>query len=406
MHEATREHGVRHRLHQAGFNALYRRTLIYNQCWEDPKLDRVALELNADSEVLVITSAGCNALDYLLLEPRRVHAVDANPRQTALLELKIAGIKALDWQTYFQVFGKGLYPEMKKLYRGTLRQHLSPESQAFWDKNWKWWKKGKVRRSFFDHGLAGVFARMFTMYVAARPALKESLQRLTECTDMDEQRRVWDEEVAGMIFSKPVRWTLERQATMNLVGVPYEQQRTTAESHGEGIAGYVYDSLGNVVHNTFARENYFYRVYLEGGYTPECCPEYLKQQNFERLKGLTDRISVSTTLITDYLRSGAARPSHLVLLDHMDWMGTAFPDSLVEEWEAILDVSEPGARILFRSGEKDPAFLDKVQVRGRSLRDTLDWNHELASELHPMDRVGTYASFWIGNLKTNDAPSA
>jgi len=246
---------------------------------------------------------------------------------------------------------------------------------------------------------------MVTMSVAARPALKDSLSRLTECTDMDQQRRVWDDEVAGLIFSKPVRWTLERQATMNLVGVPYEQQRTTAESHGEGIAGYVYDSLSNVVHNTLARDNYFYRVYLEGGYTPDCCPEYLKQENFERLKGLVDRISATTTLITDYLRSGAATPTHLVLLDHMDWMGTAFPESLAEEWEAIFDVASPAARILFRSGEKDPAFLDEVRVRGRSLRESLDWDLDLAKRLHPNDRVGTYASFWISNLKTDPAAS-
>ena len=32
----------------------------------------------------MITSGGCNALDYLLDEPRRIYAVDMNPRQNAL----------------------------------------------------------------------------------------------------------------------------------------------------------------------------------------------------------------------------------------------------------------------------------------------------------------------------------
>ena len=38
----------------------------------------------------MLTSAGCNALDYLLDGPAEIHAVDVNFRQNALLELKAA----------------------------------------------------------------------------------------------------------------------------------------------------------------------------------------------------------------------------------------------------------------------------------------------------------------------------
>ncbi|PON16624.1 hypothetical protein C2W62_17495 [Candidatus Entotheonella serta] len=31
-------------------------------------------------------------------------------------------------------------------------------------------------------------------------------------------------------------------------------------------------------------DNYFWQVYLRGTYTPSCCPEYLKEENFARLK--------------------------------------------------------------------------------------------------------------------------
>ena len=48
------------------FQMVHMRNLVYNTCWEDPRLDRVALELGPDENVLVITSAGCNALDYAL----------------------------------------------------------------------------------------------------------------------------------------------------------------------------------------------------------------------------------------------------------------------------------------------------------------------------------------------------
>ena len=48
------------------FNSVHRNNLVYNTCWEDPRLDREALDFQPDDQVMVITSAGCNALDYAL----------------------------------------------------------------------------------------------------------------------------------------------------------------------------------------------------------------------------------------------------------------------------------------------------------------------------------------------------
>lgn len=93
-------HSITGRFHDALFAALYSRSLIYNACWEDPAVDRAALALGPGDTVLVITSAGCNALDYALAGAGRVHAVDANPRQTALLQLKLAAVAALNHEDF------------------------------------------------------------------------------------------------------------------------------------------------------------------------------------------------------------------------------------------------------------------------------------------------------------------
>ena len=66
------------------------------------------MDIGPDDRILVITSAGCNALDYLLDSPMSVHAIDANPRQNALLELKAAGIRTLDYEDFFKIFGDGI----------------------------------------------------------------------------------------------------------------------------------------------------------------------------------------------------------------------------------------------------------------------------------------------------------
>ena len=89
------------------FHNIHNRNLVYNTCWEDPRCDRELLELDANSQVVMITSAGCNALDYLLDEPASIHCIDMNPRQNHLLELKLAGIRSLSFETFFDLFGRG-----------------------------------------------------------------------------------------------------------------------------------------------------------------------------------------------------------------------------------------------------------------------------------------------------------
>ena len=90
------------------FSWIHGNNLVYNTCWEDPRIDKKALNLTPKDNVLVITSAGCNALSYALSGVNHVYAVDMNYRQNALLDLKIAAIKELEYETFFQLFGEGV----------------------------------------------------------------------------------------------------------------------------------------------------------------------------------------------------------------------------------------------------------------------------------------------------------
>ena len=112
------------------FEVIHHNNLVYNTCWEDPRLDRAALDLGPGDTVLVLTSAGCNVLDYALCAPRRIHAVDVNPRQNALLALKLAGIRRLDFERFFAMFGRGHLPEVREVYRDALRDELDDWSRA------------------------------------------------------------------------------------------------------------------------------------------------------------------------------------------------------------------------------------------------------------------------------------
>lgn len=388
----------RDRLDHFVFNAIYSRTLVYNACWEDPAVDRQVLGVTSDDNLLVITSAGCNVLDYALLAPKRIYAVDSNPRQTALLELKLAGIRHLSFDDFFAAFGNGYHPEFRALYTKHLRDDLSEFARGFWDKQCGWFTS--KRGSFYFHGLSGLVASGVRRYFKMRPRLRLAVDEMIGARDLHEQRDIYDQRIAPLLWNRMVNWTISRQFVMSLLGVPYPQRKLVEAQHSRGIAGFIRDCVEHVFRQLPLASNYFWRLYLTGRYDRECCPEYLKEEGFAALKnGLVDRVSPHTTTVTEFLKGHDEQISRFVLLDHMDWMSSYYPDALIEEWNAICERAAPGARILLRSAHAKPAYLEELKIGpdGRRLRELFTFLDAEASALQTQDRVHTYPGFVIAH---------
>jgi S-adenosylmethionine-diacylglycerol 3-amino-3-carboxypropyl transferase len=151
------------------------------------------------------------------------------------------------------------------------------------------------------------------------------------------------------------------------------------------------------------KDNYFWRVYINGEYTPDCCPEYLKAENFDQLRNdALDRVTTNTNSVQGFLEKHDGKISRFILLDHMDWLSDAYFSLLESEWQAILERAAPGARLIWRSGGLRTDFIDKIELNHagglQHLTPLLSYNTELAAELHQKDRVHTYGSFYIADL--------
>ena len=388
------------RLNQRVFDALHGRSLVYNTCWEDPALDREAMQLTRDDTVLMITSAGCNALDYALEGPQRIHAVDANPRQGALLELKIAGIRRLSHDDFFSIFGEGAHPRFNELYRDHLRAELSPWAQTFWDHRIRWFSGSGWRDSFYFHGLSGLVARLARTYIGKRGELACGMRDLLEADDLDHQRAIYDTQVAPRLWTPRMQWAVSRQTTMSLLGVPHAQTKEVAKAHADGVAGFIRASVDRIFRDLPLWTNYFWTVYLRGCYTRDNCPRYLSVEGFTALKaGLVESIRVHTATLSGFMRGNAVSPTRFVLLDHMDWMSHFRPADLAEEWDLIRQRAAPAARILFRSADSRAAYLDQVRTRdGRTITDQLRFSEATSAALHARCRVGTYGGFHIAEF--------
>ncbi len=373
------------------FRFLYARHLVYNQCWEDPRVDEKALGLEDRDRVLAITSAGCNVLDYAL-SGARVLAVDANPRQNHLLSLKIAGIRALDFESFFEFFGLGGSARSREIYVDALRHSLPEEARTYWDDAIVAFVPARSRgSSFYYSGTAGFFARVVRLYLEHVPPLRRALEGVLAAGGIEEQMEIYRRAVRPRLLGGAVTRLVGSRGALSLLGVPGPQRDLVASGAG-GVAAYLRACLDHVMSVALLRENYFWSVYLTGSYGRACCPEYLKPGPFERLKaGLVDNIAIETGLLSDVVARSAGTYSVFVLLDHMDWLA-ASPSLIEAEWREIRGKASPGARVIFRSGSPDASFLPV------SVADGLRFDRSRAEALHRLDRVGTYGSFHIAEI--------
>lgn len=377
--------------HDMVFRHVHNSNLIYNTAWEDPRLDRQLMKLTPRSRVVMITSAGCNALDYLLDDPAEIHAVDMNYRQNALLELKQALVGQDDFQTLFEMFGLGSHPDYAAVYQ-RVRGALSEPAQKFWDRRIGFFNPASLKKSFYYHGTSGIAAWvMGTALFKARPNIRHLAACLLDARSLGEQREAYalfEREVWGP-FS---HWLLRQPALMTLLGVPRPQIRLIQEGYPGGLTGYVKDKLRHVMTELPMTDNYFWRVYMTGSYTLGCCPNYLKQENQAALQSRCGRLKTHTATVANFLREHPGLYTHFVLLDHQDWLATHDTAALREEWELILANSAPGAKVLMRSASLDAGFIPA------SVRERLRFFPQRTEALHQLDRVGTYGSLHFAEV--------
>jgi S-adenosylmethionine-diacylglycerol 3-amino-3-carboxypropyl transferase len=371
------------------FDQIHSRNLVYNQCWEDPALDNAVLNIGPRDHIVMITSAGCNALDYMIHDPAGIYCIDVNPHQNALLELKLASIAALRYDQFFEMFGNGRIHEYRRIYVNHLRERLTPASQKIWDKKIEYFDPQGV--GLYFRGTSGLVARALRFYLQRYRGLKDDLWNFQRIQDLEEQAAFYRTKIAPKLWSPLVRLLIRQPAVLSLLGVPTEQIWEIRRNSNPNLSSFIQERVEATLTTVPMQHNYFWRVYINGFYPNDCCPNYLKREFFQYLRKRTSRIQLHTTTLVDFLRSADRRFSIFVLLDHMDWLSTQ-PRLLEQEWRCIMDRAEPGARIIYRSGSVTCNYIPDFALQ------RLQFESDKTQTLHGYDRVGTYGSFHFATV--------
>ncbi len=376
--------------HQRGFweKTFFDGKIMFNMSWEDPEMDRRALKIQPDRHTVIsITSAGCNPLNFLCQDARKLYCVDGNYAQNALLEIKLAAIETLDYQTFFDIFSAQNPGVVSRVYRPHLRPNMSPASQRFWDRNlWQ------LARNIYDYGWMGLFCRILRRFMDARGLPAWRREEFFEIRTLEEQRAYYHEHVADRLWGPWTRRFIECKPLMFMAGVHDQQFKLVDDRHG--MYDYVKERVEYALTQVPIYDNYFLSAAITGKMRGKRVPPYLLEENFETLRRNLDRVTVVTGWLAPFLDTlPAGEIDRFNLLDIFDWMDK---DAFEGTWRSVLRAGAADAVMIYRSGSY--ALEPPAEAREQLIHDP-----ELSRELLAIDRSTTYGSFYVFNRRPADA---
>ena len=375
------------RLFTAWFNRL-----VYTQIWEDPRVDAEALQLNEESRILTIASAGCNVLNYLTHEPRSILAVDVNPAHMALTRLKLAAIERLpDYPAFFQFFGEACHDVNLANYTRHIQPHLDSQTRSFWEaRAWPGWPRipriHYFAEGFYQRGAMSRFQRFIDRL--AHYTVGHCPAELLQANTLAEQKAFFEDAVVPF-FEHPVVRTLARiPASVYSLGIP-PRQFELMRAEGDLLA-YFRDRLRRLMCDFPLSDNYFAWQAFGQRYHPSVLPPYLQARHHARIRYYLPHVETRVASLTGAMQQAPANHfDSFVLLDAQDWMDDAAIQAL---WEGIARTGCPGARIIFRSAGATSCV---EQALPQTLCARFTYHRDRSTELHAHDRSAVYGGFHL-----------
>jgi len=393
---------------------------IYAFTWEDTRVDERILNLGPDDKVIAITSAGDNILSYLTKSPARVHAVDLNPTQNHLLELKAASYTAgLPYEDFFKIFGEGKHAEFRDILINKLSPHLSSRAFQYWLQNVHVFQNSSGY-GLYDTGGSRHAIRVFR-WVARLFGLQSVVKQLLEAKTLNEQREIWTNKIRPALLSPLVCNLVVAQESFlwAALGVPKNQlamieadhansdavkgpNPTAKNTRSHAIWHYMVNTLDPVARNThIAEDNPYYYVCLAGKFSPKCHLDYMNPRNHAKLSkpNALDGLRIHTDEFEEVIsRITPGTLTVAVVMDSMDWFdpGSAAAAAQVTKLNRALKI---GGRVMCRSSALTPWYLEVFQNHGFTTKHQGQRIHGAC-----IDRVNMYASCWICTKVENLPP--
>jgi S-adenosylmethionine-diacylglycerol 3-amino-3-carboxypropyl transferase len=373
--------------------AVYFDGLVYNQIWEDPRVDMQALRLDGESRVLTISSGGCNALNYLTASPESVTAVDLNQHHIYLANLKIAALRYLpEYEMFFDFFGRANVAHNVENYKKHIAPRLDADTRKFWE------LKGRIKyfaKGFYNYARNGYFLRFFHRFAKS---IKCDPNNLVKAKTMAEQEEFFNKNVAPFFDNFLIKLLSKTPVTVFGLGIPPQQYNELKKDAANGIISLMRERTHRLCAGFPIQDNYFAWQAFTRHYDTEnrvALPDYLKAEHYETVKQNAYRVNTAIVSITDHLKQQPKGSfNRFVFLDAQDWMT---PLILTDLWGAIAERGGKDTRIIFRTAGADSPIETALPA---DLRAKFDYEKDWSQELFKQDRAAIYGGFHLYTLKS------
>jgi S-adenosylmethionine-diacylglycerol 3-amino-3-carboxypropyl transferase len=313
-------------------------SLLFGMNWEDPESDRRALAIQPGETVTTISSGGCNTLTLLLEDPAKIYAVDINPSQGYLLELKCAAIRHLDYDELRAFLGLAASDRRPQTFE-RLRGDLSEVASAYWTT-----KSDAIQQGVIYAGKYESFIRLFVRLLRVLQG-KKRIEGFFRCKTLEQQKAYFDERWDTF------QWRLLFKLLINKRMLAKRGLTADYFKFDDGATSFAdsfYRRTRNAMREIPVASNYFIAQYLRGGYLSEdAVPAYLLRENLPVVRERLDRIEIVTSDSQGWLGRRAEASidafalSNICELMSLDETGRLFAE--------VARTARPGARICFRN---------------------------------------------------------
>lgn len=250
----------------------------YANCWEDADVLIPALGIHSGDRVFSIGSAGDNSFSMLVNDPELVVAVDINPIQLQLIELKKAAITTLSYEEFLQFLGFQTCVNRWDLFQ-KVKVLLTTEQQELWTL-----KREEIEEGIIYQGKFEKYFSLFRQKILPLIHSKKRVARLFAEKSEEEQKKYFQEKwnnrrwrmLFKVFFSKFVMGRLGRDPKfLKEVEVP--------------VATFILNTARQHLSSVNCQHNYFLQFILTGRFNTDL-PHYARRENFDKIKSRIDRV--------------------------------------------------------------------------------------------------------------------
>ena len=359
--------------------------ILYAQCWEDPDIDRKAFCTGPSDTIFSITSGGCNALAFLVDNPKKIFALDMNPSQNHLLDFKMAAFAGLPYECVLELLGVAESRRRGELY-DAVRPFLRSAGRAYWDG-----QTARIAEGVIHTGRYERYMKLLRTWLRLLQG-RDLLEALFAADGEEERKKLYAERWDSPSWRLFTRIFLSRRMMGALFTDEFFRFVEGSFSFGDHFAERVRGALTSPL----LRGNSFASYILLGRYPdPESLPVYLRRENFDLIRGRLNRVEMVTGTCEDFFGGrGDSSIQKFNFSNIFEWMPPeAYASLLCEAYR----VGAPGAVLTYRN-------LLVYRERPSALAGLFDSRRETARRLHALDRSFIYRNFVVERSRKGGVP--